>query len=174
MRVTPAVRAVLTWLAVAAIFGAVVLAVHREESPLDDVKPADQRPGYLDAVGPRGTAPLVTISIPARGQVAVIFFVRDAQQQRLLSALSRPGALPPNVDAAVVGGRPNLTEGPFAVVTDTDGSLARAYHMPVPRDGGYPVGYAIVGAGGAIRYRTLDPDAADHLHEVRTMAGALK
>ena len=57
--------------------------------------------------------------------------------------------------------------------SDPDGSVAEAYGMRSPRGGGPPVGYALVDAHGAIRYRTLDPDVADQLGEVGTMVGAL-
>ena len=171
---TPGLRALIAWLCAAGVFGVAVAGAQTSASPLDDPKPAQQRAGYLDAVGERDTAPLVTISRPARGKVTVIFFVRSAQQRPLLSGLSKPAALPTNVDAFVVGGRPDLAESRFASVSDVDAALARGYAMPVPRDGGYPVGYAIVGPDSTIRYRTLDPDVAGRLDEVRTIVAALQ
>lgn len=173
MRVTPAIRALAIWLVVAAGLGLALLVSGRQHSGLDDPDPAAQRPGFLDSVGPRSPAPGVTDSIPSPGRAAVVFFVRAAQQKPLLAALARPGALPRNVDTAVVGGPANLTEGPVASVTDEDGALARGYEMPVPRDQGYPVGYAIVGTDGTVRYRTLDPGVLQRLAEVRTMLHAL-
>lgn len=173
MRMTAGVRALLIWLCAVVVFGAPLSVIQRSTSPLDDPKPARERSGYLDSVGERRTAPLVTISVPAPGKVALIFFVRGEQQQPLVSALSKSGALPSRVDVAVVGGRPDLAESHFASVTDVDAALARGYEMPKPRDGGYPVGYAIVGPDGTIRYRTLDPDVAEHLGETRTVLAAL-
>lgn len=154
--------------------GAAVAAVQTSAGPLDDPKPAHQRAGYLDAVGSRTAAPLVTISRPAEDKVTVIFFVRSAQQRPLLSALSKPQALPTSVDAFVVGGRPDLAESRFASISDADADLARGYGMPVPVDGGYPVGYAVVGPDRTIRYRTLDPGVAGRLDEVRTIVAALR
>jgi hypothetical protein len=174
VRVTQSVRAAGIWLATAVLLGAALLVSEHLHSPLDDPDLAIQRPGFLDAVGPRGEAPAVTTSIPTPGRVTVVFFVRRAQQQSLLAALSRPGALPPKVDAAIVGGQVDVSESPVAMLTDDDRSLARGYGMPVPRDGGYPVGYAIVGAAGLIRYRTLDPGVTRRLDEVRTMFRALR
>lgn len=174
MRVTAGVRALIVWLCAAAVFGAALIAVQTSAGPLDDPDPAQQRAGYLDAVGERDPAPLVTISRPAPDKVTVIFFVRAAQQRPLLAAVSKPRALPTNVDAVVVGGRPDLTDSRFASVSDVDAALARGYAMPVPRDGGYPVGYAIVGPDSTIRYRTLDPAVTARLDEVRTMVSALQ
>lgn len=164
----------IVWLCAAAVFGAAVVAVQASAGPLDDPNPAQERAGYLDAVGERDPAPFVTISRPAPGKVTVIFFVRAAQQRPLLTALSKPRALPSNVDAFVLGGRPDLAESRFASISDVDASLARGCVMPVPRDGGYPVGYAIVGPDNTIRYRTLDPEVAGRLDEVRTIVAALQ
>ncbi|PZS27505.1 MAG: hypothetical protein DLM59_16330 [Pseudonocardiales bacterium] len=174
MRVTHAVRAAGIWLLIALFFGVALLVADHRGSPLDDRDLAMQRPGLLDSVGARSEAPPVTTSIPATRRVTIVFFVRSAQQQPLLARLSQPGALPPTVDAAIVGGPVNLSEAPIAVLTDSDGSLARGYGMRVPRDGGYPVGYAIVGTDGVIRYRTLDPDVTRRLADVRTMLKALR
>ncbi|MDQ6874712.1 MAG: hypothetical protein M3042_06565 [Actinomycetota bacterium] len=173
MRVTPAVRALAIWLVVAAGLAVALLVAGTQHSGLDDPNPTAQRPGFLDSVGSRSPAPGVTGSIPAPGRAAVVFFVRAAQQKPLLAELARPGAVPIGVDTAVVGGPVNLAEGPVASVTDEDGSLARGYEMPVPRDHGYPVGYAIVGPDGTVRYRTLDPGVVHRLAEVRTMLRAL-
>ena len=173
MRAAPALRAGGLWLLLAAVLGAAMLLADHQHSPLDDPDLAMQRPGFLDAVGARSEAPPVTTSLPARGRVAVVFFTRSAQQRPLLSALSHRDALPAAVDVVVVGGPADVDEGPVAVVTDPDGSLARDYALPVPGDGGYPVGYAIVGSDGTIRYRTLDPQAAERLDEVRTILRAL-
>lgn len=174
MRVAAGVRALVVWACTAVLFGGALAVVQLRTSPLDDPDPGRQRPGYLDAVGARRTTPLVTISKPARGRVTLIFFVRAAQQLPLLRALSKPKAVPANIDVAVVGGRPYLTESRFASVTDVDAVLARGYDMPVPRDGGYPVGYAIVGPDRTIRYRTLDPGVARRLDEIRTILAAVQ
>jgi hypothetical protein len=174
MRVTPAVRALGLWCLLALVLGAaLVLAGHRRV-PLDDRDPVHQRTGFLDAVGARSKAPEVTGVLPAPGRVTVVFFVRDAQQTALRSALRRHGALPDNVDAAIVGGRANTAVARVPLITDADHALARRFGMPAPRDGGYPVGYAICGTDGTIRYRTLDPGVAGRLREVRTMIRAVQ
>ncbi len=59
------------------------------------------------------------------------------------------------------------------VVADPGGRLAATYGMREPREGGPPVGYAVVDETGQIRYRTLDPEVTDLLGEVDTILGAL-
>lgn len=166
-------RALAIWLAIALVLAGALVVAHLQTNPLDDPDLAIQRPGYLDPVGARNTAPLVTGSIPAPGRNAIVFFVRGAEQKPLLAALSRPHALPSGIDAVIVGGPADLSETDAATVTDTDGALAAGYDMPTPRDHGYPVGYAIVGPRGLIRYRTLDPEVVSRLAEVRTVLRAL-
>lgn len=60
------------------------------------------------------------------------------------------------------------------VVSDPNGAVAQAYGMRRPRAGGAPVGYAVVDATGAVRYRTLDPEVVHRLGEVATMVEALR
>lgn len=52
------------------------------------------------------------------------------------------------------------------VLSDPTGKLSRALAMRVPRDGGYPVGYAVVGPDGTVRYRTEDPGQDRRMSEV--------
>lgn len=99
--------------------------------------------------------------------------MRADQLQPLCEALSGfgPG---PAVDVVVVlqdgGGR---CPQDITVVPDREADLAERYGLPAPRDGGPPVGYAVVDAAGHIRYRTLDPEVASLLGEVSTMLRAV-
>lgn len=163
------------WLAVAVLLGVALLAAAVARGPLDDPDLAEQRPGFLDAVGPRTPAPQVA-GLPRRGRPAVVFFIRSGQCAPLRDAL-RVDPLPGGVDTAVlVGGVPPACPPPLApapITPDPLRRLADGYAMPTPRDGGPPVGYAIVGADATIRYRTLDPGMTHRLDEVRTMLHAL-
>lgn len=174
MRVSPAFRALGVWFVVAAVLGGVLLLAGHRQSPLDDADQARQRTDFLDAVGPRSVAPQVTSLLPAPGRIMVVFFVRAAQQNALRIALERPGALPRNVDVAILGGPVVLADQPIPMISDPDGVLARQFLLPRPRDGGYPVGYAICGPDGTVRYRTLDPGVARRLGDVRTMVRAVR
>ncbi|MBW3546643.1 MAG: hypothetical protein KY452_00700 [Actinobacteria bacterium] len=164
---------VAVWLVVAVTTGVLLALSRAATGPLDDPDPARQRPGYLDDGALPVPAPEVTGGIPAPGRRAVVFFVRAGQLGPLCQALSgfRPG---PVVDMAVVlqegGGR--CPQG-ITVVDDREAELAERYGLPTPRDGGPPVGYAVVDAAGHIRYRTLDPEVASLLGEVSTMLRAV-
>lgn len=88
----------------------------------------------------------------------------------------RPAArrpLPSAVDVAVVASGDGAACGPGAtVVVDPTAAYASRFGLDVPRDGGPPVGYAVVDAEGRIRYRTLDPGVATRLGEVATIVAA--
>lgn len=59
------------------------------------------------------------------------------------------------------------------VVSDPDGSIAALVGMPEPRDGGPPVGYAVLDEDAFVRYATLDPGYLEHGFEAEIIAGAL-
>ncbi len=70
--------------------------------------------------------------------------------------------------------RPDSPFVPAPIAFDASGQIAHTYRMPVPRDGGPPVGYAILDAAGRLRYATLDPGLAGRLRKVRSMVRALQ
>lgn len=164
------------WLTAALVLGGALLAAQLDTNALDDPDLAHQRPGFLDALGPPFPAPAVTEAIPSPGRRAVVFFTRPALAPDLRAALQEQSSLDDRAQLTVVvsGDVPpeDLTEVPF--VADPDGRLAAAFEMPVPRDGGPPVGYAVVDSRGRVRYRTLDPfvDEQARLEELETIVKA--
>lgn len=175
------------WLAAAVLLGGALVAARLATNPLDDPDLAHQRPGFLDALGPPFPAAHVADGVPSPGSRAVVFFTRPERASRLSAALAtRPslqdrarlavvvsGAMPPGDmpgEAFVADPQPDLAGVPM--LADPAGHLAVAYRMPVPRDRGPPVGYAIVDRAGRVRYRTLDPEMARHLDEVETVVKA--
>ena len=164
----------------AVVFGAALTASMSDPDPLDDPDPAMQRAGILDVVGPRSPAVALDATVPARGRVAVVFFLRPTQADPLVSALDSPPGqeLRELVDIGIVvsAGASEVTPSDPAttVAADPDGRLAAAYRMRRPRDGGPPVGYAVVDVDGTIRYRTEDPGVADGLDEVLTIVDAVR
>ena len=158
---------------VAGALGLLLAIARAAEGPLDDPDQAWQRPGFLDAGDLPAPAPTVAPAVPAPGRPTVVFFVRTGGLAELCRSLAT-GALPSSVAvAAVVVGSASDGCAAAAVVDDPDGATAHAYGMRSPRGGGPPVGYAVVDAGGSIRYRTLDPEVGDQLDEVGTMVAAL-
>ena len=166
--------AVITWMTVALLLGAVTVLERLARSGLDDPDPARQRPGLLlAAAGARGAAP-VSEGVPAPGRPAVVLFLRW-EQYEVATRVLEPGLLPADVDLGLVlPDRPPIFLVPAkAVAYDPDGDLGRAYGMPRPRDGGLPVGYALVDSQQRIRHQSLDPSVLRHFAEIRTLLSGL-
>ncbi len=164
-----------TWLGAAVGLGLLLALARASQGPLDDADQAWQRPGFLDAGDLPAPAPTVAPGVPRPGRPAVVFFVRPgkdlAELCHALAASSLPEAVPTVV--VVAGSAPGGCDVAGSVVGDPAGAVIEAYGMRRPRGGGRPVGYAVVDAAGAIRYRTLDPEVADQLGEVDTIVAAL-
>ena len=162
------------WLAVAVVLTVFLAIARAAKGPLDDPDPARQRPGFLDAGELPAPAPSVAPNVPAVERPAVVFFVRADGMEKLCRALGDGRLAERAAIAVVVAGTPSGgCDAAAAGVADPEGDVAQAYGMRRPRDGGPPVGYAVVDAAGDIRYRTLDPAVADRLDEVSTMVAAL-
>jgi len=167
----PTRRALVTvWLAAVVAMGAVLVVSRATQTPSDDVDPARQRPGILD-LGPLPVAaPSLSEGVPAPGEPTVVFFA-GSQAAELCAEL--PDADLGDVAVVVVAADAGAC-GPGVVVPETSGrKAAEAFGLPSRRDGGVPVGYAIVDSAGQIRYRTLDPSVGGLLEEVATMVEAL-
>lgn len=164
----------LTWLVTAVALVAVLVTERARSSGLDDADAGRQRPGLLTVAGSAPPAPpALRQALPTGG---VVFFERAGRSAALCTALA--GA--PFRDRAALL---TTTEAPsecagvkiVAVPMDvsrTAEDTAAAVGLPRPRDGGAPVGYAILDGAGRVRYATLDPAAADHIPEVQTMLRA--
>jgi hypothetical protein len=155
---------------VAVLFGALLAIARTSESGLDDPDPAWQRPGFLDAGSLPEPAPTLTDGLPRPGRRAVAFFVRPDGVERLCRSLSGH-RLAERADLVIVVSGSGRCQR-FTTLEDAAANLARAYGLRRPRDGGAPVGYAVVDRQGGIRYRTLDPTVAEALGEVDTIVAA--
>lgn len=163
---------VAVWATTAALLGLLLVVANAAGSPLDDRDLAYQRPGFLDEGSLPDRAPPVSDRVPTRGRRAVIFFERVRRVEGLCDAIRDHGQID-DADIAVVTESSSSDCGRAAtVIVDETGALARRYGLREPRDDGYPIGYAVVDSEGRIRYRTLDPTAADHLAEVATIVEA--
>ena len=148
--------------------GLLLVAGEASRGPRDDPDPARQRPGFLDAGELPAPAPPLTHRVSSLVGPAVVFFTEDPANLCRELAKSR---LEEKADLILVV-RVGREACPYVQVSDADGQVARAYDMPRPSKGGFPVGYAVVDNKGMIRYRTLDPRAGHHLPEVRTIVEA--
>lgn len=157
-------------MAAVSVIGALLLLSQAALHPLDDPDPALQRPGFLDFGALPETAPPVA-GVRYSGGKTVVFFERAGRVGKLCRALSTH-RLGPSVRAVVVVPKPPAPASCSGTVL-VDAGLASSFGMRVPREGGPPVGYAIVDHEGMIRYRTLDPAVASLLSEVETVVEAL-
>jgi hypothetical protein len=171
---TPTRRALAgVWVAAAVGFALLLALAARARGPLDDPDPARQRPGILDFGALPTPSPQLTTGVPAPGRQAVLFFQRPDGLERLCEAL-RTEPLGEGVDVVIVASADDARCSVVPVVADPAGAHARRFGLNTPRDGGPPVGYAVVDSGGRLRYRTLDPHVADSLDEVATMVDATR
>jgi len=166
-------RLPLVWLVIVGLLGGLLLAAQHARSPLDDPDPARQRPGFLDVVDRPTAAPQVAPGVPAPGRRAVVFFVRPGLSAPLCQVIGKASSLARRADLSVVSSGAVTACGSVPTVTDGTGRLAREFAMRRPRDGGPPVGYAVVDRDGRIRYRTLDSRVVEGIGEVETMVKAL-
>lgn len=115
---------------------------------------------------------------PTRGFRTVVFFLRDGQYPAFVRALRDWGPLTDSQTAKptdIVAVLPHEPQGPSVITPvggDPTGRIARAYGMPMPPDGGPPVGYAIVDTRLRLRYATADPDVLAHLDQVAAVLEA--
>jgi len=169
---TPSRPALLaTWAAVTALLGGGLLTVRLGMSPLDDPDPGHQRPGYVDANRPRSPAAPLPGLAPA-GRRSVVFFTRADRLPRLRRALDGSDGQALRRAASIVLVQDTTGPADAGVLPDPSDRISHAYVMRRPRDHGAPVGYAVVGADGTVRYRTEDPQQDQHLAEVLTMVDA--
>lgn len=165
---------ILVWFLIAAAVGACLVAASLDRRPLDDPDLVFQRPGFLDAHGPPFPAPKIREGFRIQNGRLVLFFVRPEQAATLETALEvKPVLLrEARLAVAVAADRTKQNAEGILWLADSSGGLAGGFHMPVPRDGGPPVGYAIVDSSGLVRYRTLDSGLVARLEEVETMLKA--
>jgi hypothetical protein len=163
---------IAVWLATVLVFGGVTVYSRVASAPLADPDPAYQRPGFLDVV-PAYSAASLGVNLPAPHTRSVVFFTRPQLESELVSALTADATLQGAARmVVVVCGAPAaaVRPGPIAVVAQGASCPAAAlYKMRTPRDGGPPVGYAIVSSAGLVRYSTLDPEVTSLLDEVELM-----
>ncbi|MCA1712247.1 MAG: hypothetical protein LC789_11670 [Actinobacteria bacterium] len=155
----------LRWWLPAVTFGVAALLLSlvvgllvRPPGPRDNPDPADQRDGLLLA-GPQLPAVVAGVTFGG-GTVVVLFERRDPAGlafERWREQVSHHGT------RLVVAVAPS----PRAQ------ALASATGMPVPKDGGAPVGYAVVDPARRVRYATLDPAYLDNAFEVDVITGAV-
>lgn len=159
----------LVWfVALAGVLTFVVVALVRPPGPLDDPDPARQRDGLLLS-GP--VVPERVLSVDFGGEPVVLLFLRRLPEAGELADWI--AAVPERADLRVVLPVPTDDDVAVAPVLDPLNRLAGVVEMPVPVDGGRPVGYAVVDSDRVVRYATLDPNYLANAFEIRTIVGAV-
>lgn len=159
---------VAIWLVSAVLLSGLLAVGRLTRTSGDDPDPGRQRPGILDLGALPQPAPEVPgVDLPA-GQAAVVFLAPGATAGQLCARLDDH-----ELDAEVVivtdtapGDCGDLA---VAVAAADVARIGRAFGLPDPLRDPAPTGYVLVDADGQIRYRTLDPLAAELLDEVATM-----
>ncbi len=145
------------WLAVAGGMGGLLGLAEHARHPLNDPDLSQQRTGILMPAGEE-RAPSIQPGWGTR-RGTIILFARTLKGRHLFRDLADQSDLTSAADLIVVThdeSRPVIETGIHTFLTDHDESIARAFGLRRPIDGGYPVGYVIVDAQGFIRFRTLD------------------
>ncbi len=142
----------------AVVLTGLVIGYGTNAGPLDDPNQAFQRDGGLHN-GPAVAAEVGGTAFG--GQTVVVLFDRAPPRgtafQTWTSKVTGHGT---QLVIAIAGRSGAL-------------SLARAVGMRSPRDGGPPVGYAIVDPQRKVRYATLDPAYLDHASEVTLLTAGI-
>lgn len=158
------------WVGSVGLLAATVAASTLTLTGGDDRDPGRQRPGILDL----GELPVPAPTIPGieTGRKKSVVFFAGRSVTKFCKALQD---LPEELAATiiVVSDRRSAC-GNVTTVPLSPTESAEAYGLAIPRDGGAPLGYAIVDRTGQIRYRTLDPVVETMLQEVRTMLRAVE
>lgn len=164
----------LMWIAVALLLGGLLGFADYRHNPLNDPDQAHQRTGVLI---PTGQEPAPRIPPPnIAGRPVLIIFDRTLAGKHLFHDLADRSDLTRNTELLVVtsdGSRPVIETGIDHMLADQDQSIARAFDLRKPVDGGYPVGYVLLDASGFIRFRTLDPGYDKRAWEILLLLGEM-
>ena len=159
------------WVAAVGVLGALVVVSVLARTGGDDPDQGRQRPGILDLGDlPAPAPPLPGVEVGGRN--TVVFFA-GRRISELCRALEEPPEALATTRVIVVADDAPGCASPIVRVDMAATAAAARYGLAKPRDGGAPLGYAIVDGEGRIRYRTLDPHAPSLLAEVATMLRAL-
>lgn len=173
-RIVPSRATLVTvWCGAALLLAALLASVRLSQSAGDDVDPAWQRPGILDLGELPEPAPEVAGVDLRASRATAVFFADPARIEPLCGELSG-WERPPGLALVVVASDAASCADDVATVEADPSEVAEAFGLRRPSGDVDPTGYAIVDGAGRVRYRTLDPLAAELLDEVSTMSRGLR
>lgn len=155
------------WFTVALFLGGLLTFADYRLNPLNDPDQARQRTGVLLPTE-QDSAPMIS-ALNIIGRPVVIVFDRTLTGRHLFHNLADQSDLTRTAELLVVtsdGSRPAIETGIDHMLADQDESIARAFNLRKPVDGGYPVGYVVIDSSGFIRFRTLDPGYDKRVWEI--------
>jgi hypothetical protein len=168
----PACAPLVAFALAALALSVVVLVIVPDPGPLDAPDEGSQRSGLLTPAGQaERVASLELPGAPVGRRPVLLVFDRDVPSpgrfRRFLAELPDVAvvlSVPAGSSAGQLAGVPVVTE---------PRRLADAVGLATPRDGGAPVGYAVIDEQARIRYATLDPLYLEHADEAATMLAAV-
>jgi hypothetical protein len=161
------------WLAGASVLSLVVIGLVGGPGPLDDPQQGDQRAGFLvDVEEARMVRGLGLPGRPVGRRPVFLAFARDALSGR--SVRDALGRLPEAFAAFLVLPSTSAPGAAVPTVSDSDGGIAHAVGIGRPKDGGPPIGYAVLDRRGRVRYATIDPGWPRHGDEIELITEAVR
>jgi len=169
----PAWAPLAWWLASAVVLGVAIIAIVGGPGPLDDPDQGDQRPGFLiDADEARRVPGLALPGRPVGRRPVFVAFARRTPGRKAVRSILR--RLPDGFAAVLVLPDDRAAGAQLPIVADPDRRIARAVGMDRPRDGGPPIGYAVIDQEARVRYATIDPTWPDQGFEVGLITKAAR
>ena len=160
------------WVASAVTLTLLVAAVIETPAGRDDPDPAEQRAGFLIS-GPEIDS--LGLGLPLGERPVVLVFDRTVPAAERLRRFTQRVEASATTVLVVPSANPSQTEAAgVRVVGDPRGRIADRVGLREPVDGGSPVGYAVIDAGGRVRYATLDPTYLDHPFEIEVITEGLR
>ena len=141
----------MAWTAAAVALGAGLLIEHAMRNGIDAANPIRERIG----MAAYSAFPAPKVSGTVQGKRTAVLFVRPEQAHSVCTWASEGHV----GDVAMVVVAPEKVDcGNVPLTIDPDRRLADGFGMRRAKDGGYPVGFALLDGSGGLRYNTLARD----------------
>ena len=139
------------WLAAAVVLGGGLLIEDATRNGMDAENPIRERIGMASYTGFPAPEPAGVVD----GRRAAVLFVRPQQADSVCTWAA--GAPLGEVTMVVVSPENTDCKG-VPLTIDGDRKVADGFGLRRPKDGGYPVGFALLDSAGGVRYTTLARD----------------
>jgi hypothetical protein len=141
----------LAWAAAAVVLGGGLLIEQATRNGMDAANPIRERIGMASY----DSFPAPDVAGTVDGERTAVLFVRPEQADSVCTWAS--GGHVQDVTMVVVAPQNTDCKG-VPLTVDADRKIADGFGMRKPKDGGYPVGFALLDSDGGLRYTTLARD----------------